>query len=235
MQLGANRGSLAWLSAAARGGVLAFLTRTRGRRRLHWTDWLSYGYLLLGVLLMFGPVLWVALSSFKTQAQLLEFPPAFLPYGQVSAEVEGHDQPLPLFRVRLADGSERVMAQVRRVGIQSQLVDPAAPDDADQGQHRRARAGAPLRDGLEQLHRPVPAVQLRPLPVEQRVHHRGRDDHHAGDQLDGGVRALQIRLPGAHHGVRADHRDPDDPADDRARADLPRGLAARPAQQRPGA
>jgi alpha-1,4-digalacturonate transport system permease protein len=116
-------------SALERGGVVAFLTRTRGRQRLHWTDWLSYGYLLLGLLLMFGPVLWLALSSFKTQAQLLEFPPGLLPYGQVSAEVPGHDQPLPLFRVRMEDGSERVMAQVRRIGIQSQLVDPANPEE----------------------------------------------------------------------------------------------------------
>jgi alpha-1,4-digalacturonate transport system permease protein len=109
--------------------VVAFLTRTRGRQRLHWTDWLSYAYLLLGLLLMFGPVIWLALSSFKTQAQLLEFPPGLLPYGQVSAEVPGHDQPLPLFRVRMEDGSERVMAQVRRVGIQAQLVDPANPEE----------------------------------------------------------------------------------------------------------
>jgi alpha-1,4-digalacturonate transport system permease protein len=116
-------------SALERGGLIGFLTRTRGRGRLHWSDWLSYGYLLLGVVLMFGPVIWLALSSFKTQAQLLEFPPAFLPYGQVSAEVAGYDQPLPLFRVRLEDGSERVMAQVRRIGIQSQLVDPDNPDD----------------------------------------------------------------------------------------------------------
>jgi alpha-1,4-digalacturonate transport system permease protein len=116
-------------SAVERGGVVGFLTRTRGRQRLHWTDWLSYGYLLLGLLLMFGPVIWLALSSFKTQTQLLEFPPSLLPYGQVSAEVPGHDQPLPLFRVRMADGSEKVLAQIRRVGIQAQLVDPANPDE----------------------------------------------------------------------------------------------------------
>jgi alpha-1,4-digalacturonate transport system permease protein len=109
--------------------ILAFLTRTRGRGRLHWTDWFTYTYLLLGVLLMFGPVVWIALSSFKTQAQILEFPPSLLPYGQITAAVEGHDQPLPLFRVRLEDGSERVMAQVRRIGIQSQLVDPDNPGE----------------------------------------------------------------------------------------------------------
>ena len=113
--------------AATRTGILPFLTRTRGQGRLHWTDWLSYAYLLLGVFLMFAPVLWVALSSLKTEAQILEFPPSFLPYGQVSTAVEGHDAPLPLYRVRLPDGSERELAQIRRIGIQAQMVDPANP------------------------------------------------------------------------------------------------------------
>ena len=116
-------------AAAERQGVIAFLGRTRGRGRLHWTDWFSYAYLLLGVVLMFGPVLWLTLSSFKTQAQLLEFPPSFLPYGPVSAQVEGYEEPLPLFRTRLPDGSERVMAQVRRIGIQAQMVDPEDPGE----------------------------------------------------------------------------------------------------------
>ena len=31
---------------------------------------------------MFGPVLWLVLSSFKTQARLLEFPPSLLPMSQ---------------------------------------------------------------------------------------------------------------------------------------------------------
>lgn len=115
--------------SAARPGVVAFLTRTRGRGRLHWTDWLSYAYLLLGLFLMFAPVLWIAISSFKTQAQLYEFPPGLLPYGQVTAEVPGQPQPLPLYRVRLEDGSERVLAQLRRVGLQAQMVDPANPSE----------------------------------------------------------------------------------------------------------
>ena len=38
---------------------------------------------------MFGPVVWLVLSSFKTQAQLLEFPPSLLPYGQVTADGRG--------------------------------------------------------------------------------------------------------------------------------------------------
>ena len=80
--------------------VRSFVTRRRGRDRLHVTDILSYGYLLAGVIVMFGPVIWLVASSFKTPAGLLEFPPTFLPYSQVSVEVPGYDEPLPLFEVR---------------------------------------------------------------------------------------------------------------------------------------
>ena len=122
------------MAEASRSGLLGFVARTRGGRRLHWTDWLSYAYLVFGIVLMFGPVAWLALSSFKSQAQLLEFPPNLLPYGQVSATVAGYPEPLPLFRVRQQDGSERVMAQVRRIGIQAQMVDPNAPGPPGQQQ-----------------------------------------------------------------------------------------------------
>ena len=59
--------------------MAGFLTRTRGRHRLHWTDWASYGYLLLGLLGMFGPVLWLVMSSFKTESALSQFPHTYLP------------------------------------------------------------------------------------------------------------------------------------------------------------
>jgi alpha-1,4-digalacturonate transport system permease protein len=106
--------------------VTAFVTRRRGRR-WHWTDVAAYTYLLIGVVLMFGPVLWLVLSSFKTQAALLEFPPSFLPMTQVEVSVPGHDKPLPLFKVQMDDGSMRELAQVRRVGIIAQMVDPKEP------------------------------------------------------------------------------------------------------------
>ncbi|MDX1522535.1 MAG: carbohydrate ABC transporter permease [Anaerolineae bacterium] len=106
-----------------------FLTRTRGRVRLDVTDILSYLYLLLGTILMFGPVLWLVMSSFKTPAALVEFPPSFLPYTQNTIEVEGYDEPLPLFEVTLENGTTKTMAQVRRIGLESQMIDPAAPDE----------------------------------------------------------------------------------------------------------
>jgi alpha-1,4-digalacturonate transport system permease protein len=104
------------------------LSARRGRGRADWTDWFSYGYLLLGLVLMFGPVLWLVLSSFKSAAALNEFPPQLLPYGQRSIVVAGYDKPLPLYRVSFPDGTARELAEVRRIGIQATLVDPKAPE-----------------------------------------------------------------------------------------------------------
>src|SRR5215211_5171385 len=107
--------------------VANLLTARRNTQRWHWTDISAYAYLLLGVVLMFGPVVWLVFSSFKTQASLLEFPPSLLPMSQKEVTVPGYLQPLPLFTVTLDDGTTRELAQVRRIGIQSQMIDPANP------------------------------------------------------------------------------------------------------------
>ncbi|WP_114972673.1 carbohydrate ABC transporter permease [Rhodoferax ferrireducens] len=108
-----------------------FLTRTRGRvhgkTSLHWTDWVSYAYLLAGLVVMFGPVLWLVMSSFKTESALSQFPPSFLPYSQKEVLVAGHDKPLPLFRAKDEQGQTRELAQVRRIGIVATMVDPLQP------------------------------------------------------------------------------------------------------------
>lgn len=107
--------------------IRRLLTARREAKSWHWTDIAAYAYLLIGVLLMFGPVLWLVMSSFKTQAGLLEFPPSLLPMSQKEISVPGYPQPLPLFTVTMEDGTTRELAQVRRVGIQAQMVDPADP------------------------------------------------------------------------------------------------------------
>ena len=108
--------------------VRGLLNARRGRNgRTHWTDVFTYLYLAFGIFLMFGPVIWLTMSSFKTSSALLEFPPTFLPLGQIEAQVEGYDKPLPLFEATLEDGTVKQLAQVRRIGIISQMVDPADP------------------------------------------------------------------------------------------------------------
>ena len=48
--------------------VWKFLTQRRGGKRWHVTDVITYFYLFLGIVVMFGPVVWLVLSSFKSSA-----------------------------------------------------------------------------------------------------------------------------------------------------------------------
>ena len=184
----------------------------RGRHRLDWTDWFSYGY-LLGLLLMFGPVLWLVLSSFKTPAALAEFPPQLLPYGQKTVAVAGHDNPLPLYRVTLPDGTTREArrgAPHRHRGADGRS---GGTEQEIQGQHPRPQAGAR-----------VCASRYRTTPSRSAS---STSPHYLWntvfvtvvatlitlvDQLDGGLRAVEVPLPRPQRGLPADHRDADDPA-----------------------
>jgi len=107
--------------------TLNYLSRKKGHKRLDITDVISYTYLFLGVIIMFGPIIWLVLSSFKTSGEIVKFPPRFLPYRQETAVVEGYPEPLPLYSVNLPDGTTQTLAQVRRVGLEAQLVDPVNP------------------------------------------------------------------------------------------------------------
>jgi alpha-1,4-digalacturonate transport system permease protein len=105
---------------------MTFLLGRRGGKRWHWTDIVTFLWLGAGVLVMFGPALWLVLSSFKSPAGLSEYPPTLLPYTAETAIIEGYDKPLPLFVVT-DDAGTRTLAEVRRVGTVAQMVDPANP------------------------------------------------------------------------------------------------------------
>ncbi len=105
------------------GDALGWLFGSARRR-----GFFTYGYLLLGLLVMFGPVLWLVLSSFKSPGDIQRFPPRFLPYYQELVAVAGYDEPLPLYNVILEDGTAAQLAQKRRVGLEAQMIDPADPE-----------------------------------------------------------------------------------------------------------
>lgn len=109
--------------------ITRFLFRRRGGKGWHWTDIVTWVWLTGGLFLMFGPAVWLVGSSFKTPAALAEFPPTILPYVTQQVTVEGYDKPLSLYDVTLEDGSTARLAEVRRIGLVSQLVDPINPDD----------------------------------------------------------------------------------------------------------
>ena len=111
------------------GRIWDFLSRTRGGDKLHITDMVTYLYLGLSVIIMFGPVVWLVLSSFKSSAEVVKFPPRLLPYQQETVEVEDYEEPLPLYEVVLEDGERAVLAQVRRVGLEAQMIDLQNPEE----------------------------------------------------------------------------------------------------------
>ncbi len=137
------------MSAGTLPATRNIFTRTRGRNKLHSTDLLAYLWLLFGTIVMFGPVFWVLMSSFKTQAALIEFPPQFFPYQQDTLPVAGYDEPLPLYDVTMEDGSVQRLAQVRRVGIEAQLIDPAAPQEIIKVNIRQREPVRSIRMALE--------------------------------------------------------------------------------------
>ena len=100
------------------------VTQKKYKEKYHWTDYFSYFYLFLGVFLMFGPIIWLGLSSVKTLAGIQEYPPTILPLSQIQVEVDGYEKPLSLYNVTLEDGSVAQLAEIKRVGITSKMVDP---------------------------------------------------------------------------------------------------------------
>lgn len=112
----------------AQGGVRGYLTRMRGGGRFDWSDALTYGFLVIGTLVMFLPVIWLVMSSFKTSSQLIESPPSFLPYRSETVELEGYPRPLPLVDVTLEDGTVQRLAQVAGSRNIVRVIDPDQPD-----------------------------------------------------------------------------------------------------------
>lgn len=108
--------------------VMGFITRRRGGDSWHWTDIVTWIWLVGGLIIMFGPALWLTLSSFKSPAALSQFPPTILPYVTQEVKVDGFDKPLPLYEVKLPDGTVMKLAEKRRVGIIAQMIDPADPE-----------------------------------------------------------------------------------------------------------
>ena len=100
------------------------ITQKKYKDKMHWTDYFSYFYLFLGVFLMFGPIIWLGLSSVKTNAGIQDYPPTILPLSQIQVEVDGYEKPLSLYNVTLEDGSITQLAEIKRVGITSKMVDP---------------------------------------------------------------------------------------------------------------
>ena len=59
--------------------VIEFFARRQGKKKLSLVDWISYGFLFLGFLIIFLPVLWLVMNSVKSQFLLQKYDTNFLP------------------------------------------------------------------------------------------------------------------------------------------------------------
>jgi len=108
--------------------LLRAIFRTRNHHRIGLTDWLAYGFLLAGILLMFGPALWLALSSLKTKSALQEFPPSFLPMGQKEIKFSDKLDGLPVYLVPIDEKYSMELVLQRRIGLMGLFIDPSRPE-----------------------------------------------------------------------------------------------------------
>ena len=107
--------------------IAAFLARRRGRNGPDWTDWLAYLYLALGLGLVLLPIVWMFLSSIKSQRALVENDPRILPYEQVTAASADGARRLGVFVLTDEDGRRRDVALVAPRGLNAVVHDLAAP------------------------------------------------------------------------------------------------------------
>ena len=109
--------------------LATFLTRTRGTQdraeRFGIVDFLAYGYLVLGVLIILVPVLWTFVSSVKPERAVDSFDTRLLPMAQVEAQVEGEG----LKSVWLHEADDGTVTEVFKAGPTRKETDVAPIDD----------------------------------------------------------------------------------------------------------
>jgi alpha-1,4-digalacturonate transport system permease protein len=109
--------------------VSGFMTRKHNRHGAHWTDWLSYAYLAIGVMLVLLPIFWMFMSSIKSPRALVENDPRLLPYEQVTTATPDGQRQLNVFTVTKADGSVADVAFVSPRGANALVYELMRPGE----------------------------------------------------------------------------------------------------------
>ena len=110
------------------GDVVTFLTRTRGRGRLHWSDWLAYGYLVAGLLIVVLPIVWMFLSSLKSPGALVENDPRILPYEQITVPAPDGSRTFGVQVWTKPDGTRLDVAVVGPRGLNARVFEVGKPE-----------------------------------------------------------------------------------------------------------
>jgi alpha-1,4-digalacturonate transport system permease protein len=117
-----------WCSMITTTDVSGFLTRTRSRHGWHWSDWLSYAYLALGVLLVVLPIFWMFMSSIKSPRALTENDPRLLPYEQLQTPAADGSRQHGVFVWTKPDGSTVDVGFVGPRGLNARVFEIGKPE-----------------------------------------------------------------------------------------------------------
>jgi len=112
-------------------GITTFLTRTAGNRetanRFGIADFLAYGYLAIGVLIILVPVLWTFFSSIKPERAVDSFDTRLMPYAQLEADIPGEGTK-QLWTYTDEDGNQ---TEVFKAGPPRRITEVAPVDDPE--------------------------------------------------------------------------------------------------------
>ncbi len=112
--------------------VTRFLTRTAGNKdtadRFGIADFLAYGYLVFGVLIILVPVLWTFVSSIKPERAIDNFDTRLLPMAQIEAPVDGLGVK-PVWTYTPDNGKERPVFKAGPTRKETDVATFDRPDD----------------------------------------------------------------------------------------------------------
>ena len=177
-------------------GIVRFLTRRRGGNGWHWTDIVTWVWLIGGLVTDVRPRRLAGrflLQDTGRARRVPALPPALCDTGSDGRRVT--TSRCPSIPSPCPTGQTEKLAEVRRIGLVAQMVDPANPGEIVKVNIANRRPVETVSFAICQLHRALHPLRLPALPVEFGV----RDDHgdadHAARQLHGGLRALEIPVP----------------------------------------
>lgn len=114
------------------GRVSKFLTRTAGTHdkaeRFGISDFIAYGYLIFGVLIILVPVMWTLFSSIKPERAVNNFDTRVMPYSQIEVDVDGIG-PKSLWIYTEEDGTTQEVFKAGPTRKTTNVAPIASPDD----------------------------------------------------------------------------------------------------------
>lgn len=138
--------------------IIPFLTRTRGSfdkaERFGMADFLAYGYLALGVLIILIPVLWTVLTSLKPERAVENFDTRLLPYSQIVREIPGIG-PKDSWIYTAPDGTKTEVFKAGPTRAQTDVAPVATPEDVFSVPRQDLTANEDLRIATENYLDPI--------------------------------------------------------------------------------